>query len=157
MPDQGFETIFQWLDTLESRVKAAAFSGLEDGAFDMESEARQTVAYRGMSGATRASTIAYVATAENPNQGPIEIAYDIAAELLDGFTGHMGAANLEDSGITPSADEIVVILTVPTDYIDKLEFDNGGEKAFLKDTLDANAQHLTNSAAQAIQQKVFTS
>jgi hypothetical protein len=156
MPDQGFDTIFNWLDTLEPKIKAAAFGGLEDAAFDMESDARQTVAYRGMSGATRASTIAYVATTENPNQGPIEIAYEIAASLLDGFTGHMGAELLEDSGVSPGSDELVVILTVPTDYIDKLEFDNGGEKAFLGDTLHAYADNLTVGAANAIKQKVFS-
>lgn len=156
MTDQGFDTIYHWLDTLESKVKAAAFVGLEHAAFDMESDARETVAYFGMSGATRASTIAYVATAENPNQGPIQIAYEIAASHLRGFYGHEGEPWLEDSGVSPGQDELVVILTVPTDYIDDLEFDNGGEKAFLADTLHAHADDLTVGAANAIKQKVFS-
>lgn len=112
--------------------------GLEAGADIIEPDAAQTTAYRGMSGATRASTIAYVADVSDRGDSEILGAYNAAAGLLQGFTGHEGQPHL---GLVrgPGENEAWIILTVPTDYILSLETENAGEKAFIADTLHQDA------------------
>jgi hypothetical protein len=123
--------------------------GLEAGADIIEADAAQTTAYRGMSGATRASTIAYVADVGDRGDAEILSAYNAAAGLLQGFQGHEGQPHL---GLVrgPGAHEAWIILTVPTDYILSLETEAAGEKAFLADTLHQDAPQAFNALVAAL-------
>lgn len=123
---------------LTQQQLAAIRPGMEAGADIIEAAAAATTAYRGMSGATRVSTIAYVADATDPGDAEIVGAYNAAAGRLTGFAGHEGQPHL--GGVKgPGEHQTWIVLTVPTDYIDALEFDDAGEKAFLADSLLQNA------------------
>jgi hypothetical protein len=148
--DRGFEDIFAHLDALIPQIKAKAVEGAQRGATVLQEDAQATTAYFGQSGATRASTVAYVATTEDDGSSKANAALAIAEQLLDGFKGHDGAQLLEDSGESLSPDQVKIILTVPTDYIKALETDNGGQKAFLGDTLDNAAPFVLELIADSI-------
>jgi hypothetical protein len=117
---------------------AAIRPGMEAGADLIEVEAAATAAYRGMSGATRASTIAYVADMADNGDSEIVAAYNTAAGLLQNFQGHEGQAFLTLVR-GPGTGQCWIVLTVPTDYILSLETELAGEKAFLADSLHSQA------------------
>lgn len=148
--DRGFEDIFARLDALIPLIKHKAVEGATRGAAVLQDDAQATSAYYGMSGATRASTVAYVATSEDDGSSKAQAALSRATGLLSGFTGHNGAQLLEDSGASVTIDQIKIVLTVPTDYIVKLETETGGQKAFLGDTLDSAAPFVFELIADAI-------
>jgi hypothetical protein len=122
--------------------------GLEQGAAVIQAAMVATDAYQGMSGATRASSIAYVATPDDTGDSEIEAAYNAAAGLLQGFTGHQGRPLLEDAP-GPGQDEALIIGTVPTDYIINLEQDNAGERAFVADSLQQHAPEAFDAVVRA--------
>ncbi len=155
MPDSGFDTIFRFLDELPQEVKRAAVVGLKNGAAAMESEAQSTGTYNDQSTATRASTIAYVATSENDGSSEALRAYDEAVSRLADFRGHSGQPLIEDSGETIGPDEVKVILTSMDDYVQWLE--RNPNHAFLFDSLIQHKDALTEEAANAIKANVFTS
>jgi hypothetical protein len=148
-----FGQIERRLDELERRARAAALRGLRQAAQVMQRDAQETSAYAGMSGATRAATVAVVISAEDDGAGELQAAYNRAAEHLGGFVGHAGHPLLTPAG-SVSGDEITVVLTVPTDYIDDLETERAGEKAFLGPTMDAHRQRLAAAAAAAIRKEL---
>jgi hypothetical protein len=155
MPDQGFETIFNFLDGLHDQVKRAAVVGLKNGAAAMESTAQATGAYNDQSTATRASTVAYVATTEDDGSNEATRAYNEATSRLADYTGHSGQPFIDDAGIPLGADEIKVILTSMDDYVQWLE--RNPNHAFLLDTLTQHADQLTVEAARSIAAIVFKS
>lgn len=134
---------------LTAQTLAAIRPGMEAGASIIEVAAAETSAYRGMSGATRSSTIAYVA--DNADAGDAEIvsAYNAAAGRLTGFQGHEGQAYLADVP-GPKDNESWIVLTVPTDYIVSLETENAGEKAFLADSLHQHAPQAFQALCAAL-------
>ncbi len=127
------------------------YIGMEAGAEIIEADMIGTDAYSGQSGATRASSIAYVAMADDPNSAEPESAESVAAALLQGFEGHTGHALLVDAP-GPGPNEIAIVATVPTDYIYDLEFDNAGEKAFLADTVRQDAPAAFDAAVRAMRE-----
>ncbi len=137
----GEEDITRKLLAWRDRSIRSFAVGMKDGAGAIEAEAQATTAYNGMSGATRASTICYTATEGDTATGEVQAAYNAAAGRLQNFTGHAGRPHL-GSVPGPGEDEVWDVLTVPTDYIDKLEHDKGGEKAFLWDSLYGNASRV---------------
>lgn len=143
------DALLAGLDTLEQRVMAGLLKGAQAGATDLQTTAQQTSAYIGQSGATRDGTVAYVATALDDGSDAFEGAYQAAAQHLAGFTGHGGNVERQSVG-TAGPDEIVIILTVPTDYIKDLETDNGGQKAFIGPTMDGGAVQVTQQIAAAV-------
>lgn len=111
---------------------------MEAASDPIESAAASTDAYSGMSGATRASTICYVADTHDAGDAEIVSAYNAAAGRLQGFSGHEGQAHL--AGVPgPGQAETWAVLTVPTDYILGLETEKAGEKAFLADSGNSQA------------------
>lgn len=134
---------------LIANEKAAIRPAMEAGADVIEAEAAATTAYRGMSGATRASTIAYVADSEDAGTAEIVAAYNAAAGRLQGFSGHEGQAYLADAP-GPGPNQSWIVLTVPTDYIAALETENAGEKAFLADSLHGQAPQAFRAIAQTL-------
>jgi hypothetical protein len=137
-----------WRRLMNGQIDAIR-PGLGAGADIIEADAAQTTAYRGMSGATRAATIAYVADTGDRGDAEILAAYNAAAGLLQGFTGHEGQPHL---GLIrgPGEHEAWIILTVPTDYILSLETENAGEKAFLADTLHQDASRAFEALVAAL-------
>jgi len=79
---------------LTKATLAAIRPGMESGADIIEAAAAATSAYRGMSGATRSATIAYVADTNDSGDAEILAAYNTAAGRLQGFMGHEGQAFL---------------------------------------------------------------
>jgi hypothetical protein len=148
-----FAQLERELDELTRRITAAARRGLEAEAQAMERDAKNTSAYLGMSGATRASTIAFVVDEGDDGSARLAAAYATAAEHLAGFVGHAGNAHLEPSGAVGPG-EIAVVLTVPTDYIDNLEIEHGGEKAFIGPTMDKFRSRLARRAARSIREEL---
>lgn len=112
----GFDDMIANIRLLQAHAHAGAAIGAEAGADLVEVQIADTDVYVGMSGATRASTIAYVATAANPNDIEPISAYNTAEGLLANFTGHEGRAHLEDAA-GPGESELWIVATVPTDYI----------------------------------------
>ena len=140
--------VLQGLDRFLAAQQRGLNEGLEDGAMLLQLVASETDAYAGMSGATRASTVAYPFGPNVPPSQAFEQAYQTAAQLLDGYTGHDGKPARMDADVPAGATGIV--LTVPTDYVDDLEFDLGGQKAFLAPTLRQEAQTVTANIARAM-------
>ncbi len=149
MQSFGFDDILQRLDDIERDIRDELRIGMERGASIIESDGKATTAYKGMSGATRAGTVAYVADSQDNGLSHFGEALDAASALLSGFRGHFGQPHEESIGSVGS-DEIVIIYTVPTDYIDKIETGNGGEKAFLEDTFNVAAPQVIEEVAQAV-------
>lgn len=145
----GIDAIIANLRRLAQRSEAALAEGLGDGARIVEGDAQQTEAYVGMSGATRASTLAYVATQANSGESEAQGAYNAAAGLLQGYTGHEGRPELV-SVPGPGASEAWVVLTTPTDYAIKLETEFAGEKAFLADAMHQDAPHVQAAVVAAL-------
>lgn len=146
----GFDQVRRRLDALIPIARRGAIAGLvASGAPALQQAAQATTAYRGMSGATRDSTVAFVVAAERPDPPEPDAAYADAARDLAGFVGHNGNPLSAPAGDVP-ADAIRVALTSMTDYVDALEADNAGAKAFLGPTLQAQAPRLTRAAAQGI-------
>lgn len=133
---------------LVTRHLAQQRTGLEQGAGLIQDAMVATDAYVGMSGATRAASIAYVTSADDPNSADIAAAYNTAAGQLQGFTGHAGQPFLTDAP-GPGPNEAAIEATVPTDYIITLEQDNAGEKAFLADSLQQQAPAAFDAVVRA--------
>lgn len=133
---------------LVTRTVAALEQGAEQGAAVIQQAMVDTDAYQGMSGATRASSIAYVATPEDLGGDEAQAAYNAAAGLLQGFSGHAGKPLLTDApGPGPGA--ILIVATVPTDYIIDMELENAGEKAFVADALQQEAPKAFDAVVRA--------
>jgi hypothetical protein len=145
----GEDQMIANLRRLMANTRAQIRPGLELGAAVMQADMVATTAYQGMSGATRVSSIAYVADEHNTGASEIQAAYNAAAGRLQGFTGHDGKPSLASApGPEPQASAIVA--TVPTDYILDLELENGGEKAFLADAVLQNAPEAFQLLVQAL-------
>ena len=126
--------------------------GLADGADILELVDKQTTAYLGMSGATRASSFA--APLDQRWAGKASAAYAEAQALLQDFTGHEGKPFLEDSGIVLGAGEKGIGLTTPTTYAADLEIDDAAAKAHLEPTLFSEALSVTAAIARASKAKL---
>lgn len=137
------DMLTNWRRLVQQQLRAIR-PGMEAGADLIESAAAATTAYRGMSGATRASTIAYVADQDNAGDAEIVAAYNAAAGRLQNFQGHEGQPLL--AGVRgPSSSQTWIVLTVPTDYILDLETELAGEKAFLADSLHSQAPQVVGA------------
>ncbi len=142
---QGWDTIFQGLDALEQRIEQAAIRGLERGAEQLEAQAKATDAYNDQTGATRASTVAFVA--HRGDDGSTDVNAARAA----------GDAHNPEKGITVSfsympaeAENPHVILTAMMRYDIHLETARAGQNAFIGPTLVANSPMVADAAFAAI-------
>lgn len=148
--DAGFtpESIKANMQKFQQQALQAAKIGARAAARLLQQNAESTTAYSGITGATRASTIAYVADANGAAE--FDTAYNVASLLLEGNTQHDGQVYRAPTAGPPRDDDILIILTVPTDYIRLLETENAGRKAFLKDALVEEASEMTQRIAAAI-------
>lgn len=141
--------LYTGLQRLLAQIDQATDVGLARGADHLEQVARATSAYEGMSGATRASTTAYAIGPGKDGSAEATQGFAAAAAQLTGFSGHQGQAVSQDSGVVLGPDEKGIILTVFTDYIDALESELAGDKAFLGPTLVAEDTTVTALVAEA--------
>lgn len=139
----GFESIFAGLDKLVRQVEQAAVVGLDAGASALQAEAQATDAYAGVTGATRAGTVAYVS---GVGVDTASVFGQAVAEVRDRNPEHVLVETAEGGG----PDELVVVLTVPSDYIQLLETGVAGEKAFIGPTMTKQAPALLNAAGRSI-------
>ncbi len=138
------------LTGLLAHVDRGTDAGLAIGAAGMEADMKATQAHGDQSGATRDSYTAYVVGPNRDGSAEAAEGYSAAAAALTGFTGHAGKALKEDSGVVLGEGEKGIILTAFTDYQDRLEIDNAGEKAVLGPTLQADAEAVTGLVATAL-------
>lgn len=138
-----FAAVFAALDQMRDRVIQGAAAGLDQGAAAMQEDAQSTDSYKGVTGATRAGTVAYVAGAGVDSSGVI-------AAAAEAVRDHNPERVLLQQVGSVGDDELAVVLTVPSDYIDIIEGNVGGAEAFLGPTLEAHAERLTAAAAQGI-------
>jgi hypothetical protein len=141
--------LYAGLDRLLETIDRVTDVGLGRGAAHFQGVAQATTAYVGMSGATRGSTTGYAVSATRDGSAEAAAGFASAQAALTGFTGHQGKAVSEDSGVVLPPDSKGIILTSFTNYIDKLEIENAGAKAFLGPTLNSEADVVTGMVAQA--------
>jgi len=139
--------ITRGLQRMRELVMQGGAEGLTEGAQAMQADAQVTALYQGVTGATRAGTVAYVAGAGAPGSGALDAA---AAAVRELNPDHVLVQVVEAIG----PDETAVVLTVPTDYIADLVTKNAGAQDFLGPTLTAHAMRLTAAAAKGIAGKL---
>ncbi len=144
-------------DDLDTRLAAlpllmrlAAVEGLRPAAGMMQDTGEATTTDRGQSGALRASTVAFVATDDDGDEGAIDAAYAAAVAHLDGFTGHDGKPHAESYDRAISEDVIVVGLTAMTDYASSVEQDPN--KAWMGDAFTVSLGTLMDGAAAGLRE-----
>ncbi len=142
------------LDRLLQAIDQATDDGLADGADLMQADLQATRAHGDQSGATRASYRAYPIGPGHDGSAESTSGYAAAADDLSGFTGHGGQALRQDSGVVLGADQKGIILTSFTDYQDKLETENAGDKATLGPTLQQDAEQATVMVAAASKRRL---
>lgn len=132
---------------LMGRIDQVTDAGLAEGAHHLQSVDQETEAYAGMSGATRASTTAYVIGPGHDGSAEAAAGYAAASAALANFTGHNGTAVRQNSGVQLQEDEKGIILTNFTSYADKLETENAGEKAHIGPTIFSEGRIVTQIVA----------
>lgn len=142
-----FDQIAAALERMGDLVLQGAAQGLIEGAEAMEQDAQGTDSYKGVTGATRAGTVAYVVG------GGVDQSDKLAAALEAVEDKNPGRGLVEQAG-TVGDDEVVVVLTVPSNYIDIIEGNVGAAQAFLGPTLEAHAERLAAAAAKGIAEKL---
>ena len=147
--DPGFtpESIKANMQQFQQQALAAARVGAKAAALLLQRNAESTTAYSGVTGATRASTIAYLT--DPAGAAEFDTAYNVASLLLEGNTQHDGQVYRAPTAGPTRDTDIMIILTVPTDYIVLLETENAGRKAFLKDALIEESGEMTQRIAAA--------
>lgn len=147
--------VFNKLDSLVSRVYRGVENGLGNASAYPQSLLEATIRHGDITGATRASYRVFViggtfnGSAE-ANSGYADAQAAIAAYAARGFQGHGGQALSQDAGITLTPQQRGLLYTAYTDYQDKLETENGAQKATLLPTLIETMQHNTEDAANGI-------
>lgn len=143
----SFDQVFAALDNMRTLVYQGAVAGLDQGASGLEAaaEANARAKINGVTGATHAGIVAYVAGEGVDSSGVIASAI---AEVEDRNPAHV---LVQDVG-TVGDGELAVVLTVYTDYGHILENGVAGDKAFLGPTMDEQAEQLTAAAAAGIAQ-----
>lgn len=135
-------------------IEQGVDNGLDDGARLMAQVDRDTDAYVGMSGATRASTFATRIGPDKDSSREADAAYSAAADYLAGFTGHSGKPYVGDSGIVLRPGERGIILSNGTGYAADLEIALAGQKAHLGPTVQATADQVMALVASGIKEQM---
>jgi hypothetical protein len=132
------------LDAFVEHQEAKIRRGLRGAAQDAQTVMQQTTAHGDITGATRAGYRAYVVGGGLVDQAVALQAINSAIAAVEALNpGHSSTS--ED---TIGADSWGVVLTCPTDYQEKLETENAGEKAVLAPTFAAFQDEFTARAAE---------
>lgn len=125
------------------RALKGAEHALARAADDVEAALHATTAHGDVTGATRAG---YTAGVVGPTLDTLSPGLSRGrAEVAARNPGHD-----QVSAIGATGEAVVVILTSPTDYQEKLSFDNAGAKDALGPTLERHAGALAQAAASGI-------
>jgi hypothetical protein len=136
------------LDKLMAHIEAQVEKGLAAQAHAAQADMEATSAHGDITGATRASYRAFVIGGAHDGSTEAGSGYAAAqSAIASAITTHGGQALSQDSGIHLGPDERGVLLTSYTDYQDRLEIDNAGQKAVLGPTLQQHAQAFTQAVA----------
>lgn len=131
-------TLLARLTRFQQQTDRAIRAGLTQASVVIEAVGRETEAYRDQSGATRASTVCYLATPDQPNPPEVSEAHQEAIAHLLMFDGHDGMPLREPAGQVRQH-QYVLVLTSMTDYADALETERGGRNAWMAETMRVNA------------------
>lgn len=129
-----FAAILQGLTAYQRELEDAARRAMDEAARELEGVAAASTAYRDDTGATRAATTAYVATARGGGRSDIRSAaatvrrlrFDDGQDLVEEVEGPTGA-------------NLMIVLTVPTAYQIDLEERRAGEQSVVRAALLAEA------------------
>lgn len=128
------------LDAFAERCMAQARAGLTAVAGEAETAMHNTTAHGDRTGATRAGYRAYVVGMGASGSAVIG---EAVAQVEAKNPGHSAT-----STGTIGAQSFAIILTCPTDYQEKLETQQAGEKAVLTPTFAAFVDEFTARAAE---------
>lgn len=138
----GFDEAIAFLTALPRLVPAAAAAALDEQAPGVESDAQATVRYQDDTGATRGSTVAYVA---GGGAGAlVGLAFSVAESL------NPDHAVVEEESDPAGEQGATLVLTTFTDYTADLITMQGGARDFLAATMEQHAGQLHDAAAAGI-------
>lgn len=136
------------LDRLLATIAERTERGLAKQASVAQGEMQATSAHGDITGATRDSYRAFVVGGTQTGASESASGYAAAQAAIAGaIVSHGGHALSQDSGVSLTQDQRGVLLTSYTDYQDKLETENAGQKAVLAPTLQQNASLFTKAVA----------
>ena len=147
--------VLRGIDTLIELVYEGAENGLADASAYSQALLTDTIRHGDITGATRASYRVFLiggshnGSAESAS-GFADATAAISAYQARGFSGHGGQALSQDSGLTLTPQQRGLLYTSYTDYQDKLETENGAQKATLGPTLIETMTLNTEAAANGI-------
>ena len=132
------------------RIYEGAEQGLSNIAPVIENAMQTDPAHGDMSGAAHASSVVAGVGGQQNTQGELDFAYAVAADRLNGFTGHQGRAERVDAP-TVAPTERGLVLARPVDYAADLE---QSPKAVIGPVLQQYATAATQSAADGIRDRL---
>lgn len=143
------------IDTFLELVYKGAENGLANAAAYNQSLLESTIRHGDITGATRASYRVFLIGGSHTGSAESSSGYAdaqaaITAYLARGFLGHGGNALSQDSGLSLTPQQRGLLYTSYTDYQDKLETENGAQKATLLPTLIETMFNNTEDAANGI-------
>lgn len=147
MSNNGFDGILAGLEQLGRDIEAAAVRGLANGAAEIQATARASAAYTNDSGATRASTVAFVVVGGGADGTVVDAALAEAEQNRPG-SGQAVELSFVDR------DNPRVVVTAMTNYVEPLVVKYAGQNDFLGPTMDSDAPRLMDAAFAAIEQEL---
>ncbi len=135
-----------YLNSLVERIARGAEKGLSAIAPTVEEAMQTDPAHGDQSGAAHASYVVSLMGGTNDTQGELDFATAVAADRLEGFTGHAGhAARVQ----APSLGEFErgLILASPVDYAQSLAAEG---RSPVEPTLQQYAPAIKSAAADGI-------
>lgn len=153
--DTDLTGVFAGLENYIERVYEGAENGLADVGVYAQSLLEETIRHGDITGATRASYRVFLIGGSHNGSSEASSGYAdaqaaISAYLARGFSGHGGQALSQDAGISLTPQQRGLLYTAYTDYQQKLETENGAQKATLLPTLLETMQLNTEAAANGI-------
>lgn len=139
--------MFARLEQLEKEIARQAEIGLQQGASQAQASLKATNLHGDRTGATRAGYIAYVS---GPNVDGADIFEQAAAAVNEKNPGHVERGTAGEIG-----GDVVLIMTVPTNYQKYLETEAGGVRGALTAESTARARQFLDGSAEAIR-KAFS-
>jgi hypothetical protein len=133
---RGRGDFYKNLKGLQREILKAQVRAMRRGALMMQDTARNTVAYNDDTGATRASTFAFV---QNFTRDEVPSLYENIADAINpgyGISTVRAVYTSDEDFESPEAGDPAIILSTGTSYTRWLETAYGGHNAFLGPTID---------------------
>jgi hypothetical protein len=138
MPSNDLTPLLQGLERMKARALDGALAGLKGAAAGVTLDMRSDPAHGDVTGATHANYTAFAVG--RGADGSAEMAHAVAAVAA------LNPGHVATNSVTINA-ELGVIVTSVTDYQEKLETENAGQKAVLTPTIAASGTRFTQAAA----------